>query len=122
MKITILGAGAWGTALAISLSARHRVTLWTRDATQIETMRASRCNQRYLPKIPLPQEINLTADLHAACTHAEFILLAVPIAALRATLLKIVQASEPVPVIWACKGFEADSAQLPHQVVAPTRH
>ena len=93
MNITILGAGAWGTALAISLSARHRVTLWTRDATQIETMRVSRCNQRYLPKIPLPQEINLTADFPAACAHAEFILLAVPIAALRATLQQIVQAT-----------------------------
>ncbi len=120
MNITILGAGAWGTALAINLSARHRVTLWARDAAQADAMRASRCNQRYLPEIPLPQELNLTADLSAARTSAQLILVAVPIAALRATLRQIAQAPAPTPVIWACKGFEAVTSQLPHQVAAET--
>ncbi len=120
MNITILGAGAWGTALAINLSARHRVTLWARDAAQADAMRASRCNRRYLPEIPLPQELNLTADLSAARTSAQLILVAVPIAALRATLRQIAQAPAPTPVIWACKGFEADTSQLPHQIAAET--
>ncbi len=155
MNITILGAGAWGTALAINLSTHHRVTLWARDAAQIAAMRASRCNQRYLPEIPLPQELNLTADLSAACTSAQLILVAVPIAALRATLRQIASLplihSSPLkaplsnslppagrakrggrsrtnekgivqspPVIWACKGFEADTSQLPHQIAAET--
>ncbi len=118
MNITVIGAGAWGTALAINLSTRHRVTLWARDAAQIETMLASRCNQRYLPGIPLPQVLGLSADLDAACTGAEYILVAVPIAALRATLRQIAAVPTSIPVIWACKGFEAETAQLPHQVAA----
>lgn len=118
MNIAILGAGAWGTALAISLSARHRVTLWARDATQAEAMRINHCNQRYLPEISLPLEITITANMNSACADAEFILLAVPIAALRATLLQVVQTSVPTPTVWVCKGFEADSAKLPHQIAA----
>ncbi|MDO8412658.1 MAG: NAD(P)H-dependent glycerol-3-phosphate dehydrogenase, partial [Gallionellaceae bacterium] len=120
MNITILGAGAWGTALAISLSARHKITLWARDAAQIETMRSRRVNQRYLPDIPLPPQINLTADIQVAHNNVELILLAVPIAALRMTLQNIAQLPAAVPVILACKGFETDSAQLPHQVIAET--
>ncbi len=120
MKIVILGAGAWGTALAISLSARHPVTLWARDAAQIAAMSISRCNRRYLPEIPLPQRVQLTADLDAALAGAELLLAAVPISALRATLCRVAQLPAPVPVIWACKGFEAGTAQLPHQVAAET--
>ena len=118
MNIAILGAGAWGTALAISLSARHRVTLWARDADQISAMSASRINLRYLPEISLPQELTLTADLHVALSEAELILVVVPIAALRVTLGQVAELSKPIPVIWACKGFEAGTAQLPHQVAA----
>lgn len=119
MNITILGAGAWGSALAINLSARHQVTLWACDAAQIETMRATGYNQRYLPEVPLPQNLNLTADLNTAFAGAELILVAVPIAALRVTLQQIAAlVSSPTPVIWACKGFEAGTTQLPHQVAA----
>jgi len=118
MNIAILGAGAWGTALAISLSARHRVTLWARDAEQIAAMSASRRNQRYLPEIPLPQELHLSADLSVALADAQLILLVVPVSALRTTLHRIAELPAPVPVIWACKGFEAGTALLPHQVVA----
>lgn len=120
MNIAIIGAGAWGSALAINLSTRHHVTLWARDAAQIESMRASHYNQRYLPDILLPQELTLNASLDAVCSNANYILLAVPIAALRATLRQIAAISQPVPVIWACKGFEAETSQLPHQVVAET--
>ena len=62
--IAILGAGAWGTALAISLSTHHHVTLWARDAAQVAAMRASRCNQRYLPEALLPQALHLTSHLN----------------------------------------------------------
>jgi len=147
MNIAILGAGAWGTALAISLSKHHRVTLWARDAVQIQEMSAARCNQRYLPEVTLPQELRLTSALNEALADTEFILIAVPISALRATLHQIAsrfsmpnsstwqaplssplpQAGERAnekgivkspPVVWACKGFEADTAQLPHQIAA----
>jgi glycerol-3-phosphate dehydrogenase (NAD(P)+) len=120
MNVAILGAGAWGTALAISLSAQHRITLWGRDAEQIAAMEASRSNQRYLPEISLPRQLNLTHDLNVALADAELVLVVVPISALRVTLQQIAQLPKPVPVIWACKGFESETAQLPHQVVAET--
>jgi len=120
MNVAILGAGAWGTALAISLSARHRVTLWARDAAQVAAMSASRRNQRYLPEAALPQELQLATDLNAALADAELVLVVVPTSALRATLRQVAQRPAPTPVIWACKGFEADTAQLPHQVAEET--
>ncbi|MEQ1837805.1 MAG: NAD(P)H-dependent glycerol-3-phosphate dehydrogenase [Candidatus Nitrotoga sp.] len=118
MKISIFGAGAWGTALAINLAARHEVTLWARDATQVATMRTNHCNQRYLPNFQLPATLLLTADFQAARVSAELIIIAVPIAALRETLRQIASVNTTVPVVWACKGFEANTTQLPHQVVA----
>lgn len=118
MNITILGAGAWGTALAISLANHHRVMLWARDPAQSAAMSVERCNRRYLPEVSLPSQLQLTSDLDDALAGAELILAAVPIAALRATLQLIARLPAPVPVVWACKGFEADTGQLPHQVAA----
>lgn len=118
MKITMLGAGAWGTALAISFAQKHQVTLWARKAEQVAAMRTSGYNQRYLPDIPLPQELQLEHDLDAALADAEMLVLAVPISALRETLGRIAKLPAPVPVIWLCKGFETDTALLPHQIAA----
>ncbi|MBI2286771.1 MAG: NAD(P)-dependent glycerol-3-phosphate dehydrogenase [Nitrosomonadales bacterium] len=137
MNITVIGAGAWGTALAISLAASHRVTLWARDAAQIEAMRATRRNQRYLPDIPLPDNLELSADFSAALGEVELAIIAVPSAALRATLQQIASCfplSNSLPqagertnekgvvkfpgVVWVCKGFEAETSLLPHQVAA----
>ena len=118
MNIAILGAGAWGTALAVSLSARHRVTLWGRDEAQMAEMAHCHCNRRYLPEVPLPQALHLTADINLALTRAELILLVVPIAALRITVQRIAELACKVPVVWACKGFESGTGQLPHKVVA----
>jgi glycerol-3-phosphate dehydrogenase (NAD(P)+) len=116
MKIAVLGAGAWGTALGVSLCAHHRVTLWARDQQQISTMQNDRINSRYLPDIRLPQQLQLTANIELALADAELILVVVPISALRSTLLKIAGLAKPVAVIWACKGFEANTSHLPHQV------
>jgi glycerol-3-phosphate dehydrogenase (NAD(P)+) len=118
MNISVLGAGAWGTALAISLAPRHHVTLWARNAQQIADMRSSGKNQRYLPDIALPQQIILEDDLNAALQGAEMLVLAVPISALRSTLSRIAALPVPVPVVWLCKGFEEETALLAHQVVA----
>src|SRR3989338_2019264 len=119
MNITVIGAGAWGTALAISLSANHRVTLWARDAAQIETIRATRRNQRYLPQATLPDNLELSADFPAALGEAELAIIAVPTAAFRATLQQLALAGRhPADVIWLCKGFEAKTSLLPHQVAA----
>jgi glycerol-3-phosphate dehydrogenase (NAD(P)+) len=118
MNITVIGAGAWGTALAISLAASHRVTLWARDAAQIEAMRVTRYNQHYLPDILLPANVKLSADFSAALAAAELVIIAVPTAALRPTLLQLVQLPRRFNVLWVCKGFEAETAKLPHQVAA----
>lgn len=118
MNITIVGAGAWGTALAISLAANHRVTLWARDAAQIEAMQITRYNQHYLPDILLPADLKLSPDFSAALATAELVIIAVPTSALRLILHKLVRLSRRFNVVWLCKGFEAETAKLPHQVVA----
>lgn len=116
MNITIIGAGAWGTALASSLTAHHRVTLWARDVTQIESMRDTRRNQRYLPDISLPDELELSADLPASLTAAELAIVAVPTAAFRSTLQQFASLPGKFGVVWVCKGFESETSLLPHQV------
>jgi len=114
----VLGAGAWGTALAITLSARHEVTLWARDPALCAQMQAGRLNERYLPGISLPDTLCVTSDQNAALADCETVILGVTVAGLRATLRQVAAASRPLAVIWLCKGFEADSFKLPHQVAA----
>jgi glycerol-3-phosphate dehydrogenase (NAD(P)+) len=118
MKISVLGGGAWGTALAISLAPRHQVTLWARDALQVKAMQANRSNHRYLPDIEFPQLLQLTSDLDAALADAELFIVAVPVSSLRGILQSIAKLPVATPVIWLCKGFEAKTSQLPHQIVA----
>lgn len=125
MNITVIGAGAWGTALAISLAAQHRVTLWARDAAQVAEMRDTRCNQRYLPHLRLPETMRLESDFDAALHDAELLIVAVPASAFRPLLQSVVKVvaksgpRAPAPgVVWLCKGFEAGSALMPHQVAA----
>lgn len=116
MRIAVLGAGAWGTALALSFAARHDVSLWVWDAAQLDEMRRARENVRFLPGFPLPDAITLTGDLAAALAGAELALVVVPTSALRETLRNIAACARTVPVVWASKGFEAEDARLPHQV------
>jgi glycerol-3-phosphate dehydrogenase (NAD(P)+) len=118
MNITIVGAGAWGTALAISLATNHRVTLWARNAAQIEAMQITRYNQHYLPDILLPADLKLSSDFSAALAVADLAIIAVPTSALRQILHQLVRLSRRFSVVWLCKGFEAETAKLPHQVVA----
>jgi glycerol-3-phosphate dehydrogenase (NAD(P)+) len=120
LKIAILGAGAWGTALAISLGERQQVTLWARDPGQIVLMQAERRNQRYLPDAKFPDTLQLTANMAVALAEAELIIVAVPVAGLRETLQQIAALTMPVPLVWLCKGFESGTAQLPHQIVSET--
>ena len=120
MRIAILGAGAWGTALAISLSANtssgHHVTLWTRSPDHLAELVSQRTNRRYFPDFSLPDSLQLTSALDAAVEDAELALIVVSISGLRETLRGIVASGKVVPVVWGCKGFEAQSAKLPHQV------
>ncbi len=118
MNITVIGAGAWGTALAISLAANHRVTLWARDAAQVEAMRAARRNERYLPDALLPDNLELGTDFSTALGKAELAIIAVPVAALRPVLQQLAQLPPRFGVVWLCKGFEAETSLLPHQVAS----
>lgn len=117
MKIAVLAAGAWGTALALAFAARHPVTLWAREAELVEDMRARRENLRFLPGFHFPDTLEITGDLRAAVQEAELLLLATPIAGLRPTVKALAAQGVRVPLLWVCKGFEAGSGKLPHQVV-----
>jgi len=118
MKISVLGAGAWGTALACSLAPRHQVTLWARNVQQAEVMQASRVNQRYLPNIEFPQSLLLSADFDVAVNEADVLIVAVPVSSFRSILERVVAFAIAKPVIWLCKGFENKTSLLPHQIVA----
>ena len=133
MKIVVLGAGAWGTAVALSAAqhpAGHQVTLWARSATQASSMQALHENRHYLPGIALPPSLQLASgDALAACAQADLIIVATPMAALRGMLTQL--QGTAAPVAWLCKGFEAAhgahsaAGLLAHEVcaqVAPALH
>lgn len=114
MKIVVLGAGAWGTALAISAASSRPsgnprdVTLWARDADFTETLQRTRINSRYLPGIELPDSLRLTGGpdaLDAAVKGQDLVIVAAPVSAARGLLHSLRNVS--VPVAWLSKGFEA---------------
>ena len=109
MKIIVLGAGAWGSAVAMSAAqhpAGHAVTLWARDAAQAQSMRAQAQNARYLPGIALPPSLSVVdGDFRALLPGADLVIVATPMAALRGMLLALRGCT--APVAWLCKGFEA---------------
>jgi glycerol-3-phosphate dehydrogenase (NAD(P)+) len=138
MNLTILGAGAWGTALAIGAVkaaqaaaavpagpglgsgaaaplGAHAVMLWARDAAQADDMGRSRCNARYLPGVVLPDGLAVTSDLDVALRHGRsgLFVIGTPMAALRGMLSQLPADSA---VAWLCKGFEAGSGRLGHEV------
>ena len=116
MKIVVLGAGAWGTALAVNAArvddagvTRHQVTLWARDAVQVKRLQDERVNTRYLPGIDLPESLLLqgggAASLAQAISGQDLIILATPVSAARSMLQRLQRVD--VPVAWLSKGFEA---------------
>ncbi|PSB91749.1 NAD(P)H-dependent glycerol-3-phosphate dehydrogenase [Candidatus Pandoraea novymonadis] len=122
MKIAVFGAGAWGSAIASHMSARHNVLLWARDAHLVAELISYSENSAYLPGCPLYSNLRYTDDFSAALAHgvgeADLCVAAVPVAALRAlTQAMKACAMSPRHLIWLCKGFEADTGKLPHMVV-----
>jgi glycerol-3-phosphate dehydrogenase (NAD(P)+) len=117
MRIAILGAGAWGSALAISLAARHLVTLWTRRAADCEALAKTR-ESRYLAGFRLPETVRIEPSLATAVADCELAIVATSTAGLRDTAKALAAARSHVPLAWACKGFETSTRQLPHQVIA----
>jgi glycerol-3-phosphate dehydrogenase (NAD(P)+) len=112
MKIAVVGAGAWGTALALSACERHDVVLWARDAAQSGAMQNTRENARYLPGVTLPPQLRLDALAADARLPegSDLLIIATPMAGVRGWL-QMLRASS-APVAWLSKGFEA-TGQLP---------
>ncbi len=119
-KISVLGAGAWGTAVAISVAARHDVLLWGRNAEAMAEMAVTRDNSDYLPGYPFPPALKVSADFDAAVAHAGqdgLLIAACPVAGLR-PLLQALKGKSIPNIVWLCKGFEYDTGMLPHQIVS----
>ncbi|HXN15965.1 MAG TPA: NAD(P)H-dependent glycerol-3-phosphate dehydrogenase [Usitatibacter sp.] len=117
MKIAVLGAGAWGSALAISLAADHEMRLWSRRPSDCVSLSKERVS-RYLPNFRLPENLRIEADLARAVEAAELIIIATATAGLRPVAEALRASARPPALLWACKGFETASRRLPHEVVA----
>ena len=116
MRIVVLGAGAWGTALAMALSSRHAVSLWARDPVHCGEMASERVNRRHLDRMPFPPDLIVEPDFSAALAGADLAIVAVPVSGLRATIRRLAEDGAGVPLVWVSKGFEAGTSRLPHQV------
>ena len=116
--LAVLGAGSWGTALAIQFArAGHPTRLWGRDPAQQAAMAAARCNARYLPQAPFPDALVVLERLEQAVEGVNDILIAVPSHALRSVLRELAPLlGSAARLAWATKGFELDTGLLPHQV------
>lgn len=118
LPMTVVGAGSWGTALAIQCArAGHPTRLWGRDAAQLALLARDRRNARYLPDAPFPDDLAITPDLPVALSGVRDVLVVVPSHALRETLTQLrPHLADGARVAWATKGFELTTGLLPHQV------
>ncbi len=115
-KVAVLGAGAWGTALAMHISQQHQVSLWARNSGHVSGMRKSRANPMYLGDFKFHDNLQVEDDLALAIQDAELILSVVPTAGFRNILKGIKALQSNQPIIWAHKGLEPLTAKLPHEV------
>ncbi len=126
-SIAVIGAGAWGTALALHLSRRAdlAVTLWARDREQARSIAVRRVNEKYLPGFALPDALAVGAEV-ATVVNASLLVVATPVAALPAVARELASAGARAPLVWLSKGFLAvpvtaahpAGVALPHQVLA----
>ena len=133
IPVTVLGAGAWGTALAAAACRSAQTVLWGRTPAIIDQIRSRKVNERYLPGVELSESLQFSADLASALSHvsesdsnpqskAGLIILATPVAGLRAICQEIAShlrthGARIAGVVWTCKGLDAETAQLPHEMV-----
>ena len=118
--IAVIGAGSWGTALALQFARSGReVRLWGRNAKQLAAISSDGVNNRYLPHVQFPDNLHVEADLGACLDGVRDILIAVPSHGLRETLIKVQPLLDSsARICWATKGFELSTGKLPHQVAA----
>jgi glycerol-3-phosphate dehydrogenase (NAD(P)+) len=121
-EIGVIGAGSWGTALAIQLGrAGQQPTLWGREPEVIKVLTEERCNSVFLPDIPLPDSVLIEADLDKLVRSHRDLLICVPSHVFRQVLESIKPNSIPgVRIAWATKGFELATGKLPHEVAHET--
>jgi glycerol-3-phosphate dehydrogenase (NAD(P)+) len=115
-KIAVLGAGAWGTALAMHISQRHQVSLWARNSGHVSGMRKARSNPMYLGDFKFNDNLQVEDDLALAIQGADMVLSVVPTAGFRQILKDLKKLNFRQPIIWAHKGLEPESAKLPFEV------
>ena len=122
VAVTVLGAGSWGTALAVLLARNGaRVWLWDRDQAHVENLCRRRCNDRYLPGIPLPDALLPCAVLEEALAQGDEVLVAVPSAGFAALLQRLAPLlADETGLAWATKGLEPGRARLLHEVARET--
>jgi glycerol-3-phosphate dehydrogenase (NAD(P)+) len=118
MKVTVLGAGSWGTALSIHLArGGHDVLLWGRDQGLCEAIARTRLHPRRLPGIPIPKSVRVTADLPLAFAHSATAVLAVPCASFRDVLAQIPSGRGPRRLLSAAKGIEPETLKRMSQSI-----
>ena len=116
MKICVLGAGAWGTALAIHLSKSYPTKLWARNSGHLSGMKKAQSNPLYLGDFKFPSLLDIQDNLKIALSEVDLIVCAVPTSGFRSILKLINEIDQSAPVIWANKGLEQGSAKLPHEI------
>ena len=116
-RIAVFGAGAWGTALAQAFCNTHEVSLWGRDRPHLDEIAHLRENRRYLPGVRLHDTLGIQGDFRAAAEQADLHLVVTPLAGLRETVRQLQRISPDTPLLWACKGFEAGTGHLPHEII-----
>ncbi|MFS6937658.1 NAD(P)H-dependent glycerol-3-phosphate dehydrogenase [Neisseria animaloris] len=119
MKITIIGAGSWGTALAIHFALHgNEISMWARNTEHMQSLQQDRENKRYFPGFKLPDTIKVHTVLAEALPDTELVIIATSVAGLRDSAQLLVQNNAGhLPVLTACKGFEQDTGLLTFQVV-----
>jgi len=118
MHFAVLGAGSWGTALAIQLAHNNPTILWGRDAEKMTTMAQSGCNPFYLPDYAFPANLSVATDLSQAIDSSDAVLVVCPSHAFGDILKQIKPLLKGRPVAWASKGFEPGTGRFLHQVAA----
>ncbi|MBL4762600.1 MAG: NAD(P)-dependent glycerol-3-phosphate dehydrogenase [Gammaproteobacteria bacterium] len=117
-SVAVIGAGSWGTALALLLAANgHDVRLWSHNPKQVKRLVADRCNKAFLPNSPFPDNLNVTDSLRDAVDQVALVLIVVPSQTFRQMLQSLGKVvAEATPIAWGTKGLEQETGLLLHQV------
>jgi glycerol-3-phosphate dehydrogenase (NAD(P)+) len=118
MNIAVLGAGAWGTALAIQFARKHNIRLWGRNSAHMAELAEERRNQKYLPDAPFPPALTVCTTHSDALTGADLCLIVTSTSGLADTISAVHQLAPTMPILWACKGFDRATGKLPHETIA----